>query len=41
MDAAVLDLAEQNDGWRVETTQGTIAAAIVVNAAGAWAGRIA
>jgi D-arginine dehydrogenase len=36
----VLDIARDADGWRVETTTGTVRAAAVVNAAGAWAGEI-
>jgi sarcosine oxidase subunit beta len=39
--AAVTGLAQANDGWEVETRIGTFTAPKVVNAAGAWADRIA
>lgn len=35
-DARVTGLARAGDGWRVETTAGTVRAGLVVNAAGAW-----
>lgn len=38
--ARVVDLAEQNAGWRIETSNGAYHAGIVVNAAGAWASHI-
>jgi D-arginine dehydrogenase len=39
--AEVRALAPQRGGWRVETAAGTIAAARVINAAGAWADVVA
>lgn len=41
LNAEVLDLAQRGDGWRIETTDGAVDAGIVVNAAGAWASRLA
>jgi D-arginine dehydrogenase len=38
--AEVLGIARAGASWTVETTQGTYASRAVVNAAGAWAGRI-
>jgi D-arginine dehydrogenase len=38
--AEVLGIARAGDSWSVETTQGACAARVVVNAAGAWAGRV-
>jgi D-arginine dehydrogenase len=35
--AEVLALGRTGDGWRIETSQGELAAGIVVDAAGAWA----
>lgn len=40
-DAEVVDLAQVGAGWRIETTAGAVEAAIVVNAAGAWASTLA
>ena len=40
-DAEVTDIARVDDGWRLETRAGPISARLVVNAAGAWANRIA
>jgi|HigsolmetaAR204D_1030405.scaffolds.fasta_scaffold07597_3 D-arginine dehydrogenase len=40
-DAEVTGLSRTAGGWRVETRAGTVEAGIVVNAAGAWADRIA
>ena len=40
-DAEVTGLARAVDGWRVETSAGAFAAPVVVNAAGAWADRVA
>jgi D-arginine dehydrogenase len=41
VDAEVKSLMRQGDGWRVETSEQTIDARIVINAAGAWADQIA
>ena len=41
LDCEVTGLTPSNGGWTVETTRGRIAAPTVVNAAGAWADRIA
>jgi sarcosine oxidase subunit beta len=38
---AVRDVTETDDGLVVETTEGTYGAPVVVNAAGAWSGRVA
>ncbi|WP_306005305.1 NAD(P)/FAD-dependent oxidoreductase [Aquicoccus porphyridii] len=38
--AAVQGLARGGDGWQVQTKSGTLAASLVVNAGGAWAGEI-
>ncbi|ARS27817.1 NAD(P)/FAD-dependent oxidoreductase [Sphingomonas sp. KC8] len=40
-DAAVTAIARAGPGWRLETRVGTVEAAVVVNAAGAWAGAVA
>jgi D-arginine dehydrogenase len=40
-DAALLDARPQAGGWLIETKRATIDARIVVNAAGAWADRVA
>ena len=40
-DAPVLALRRGGGGWEVDTRAGTISAAIVVNAAGAWASEVA
>jgi D-arginine dehydrogenase len=40
-DARVTGLQRDGAGWRVETTRDHVTAALVVNAAGAWAGEIA
>lgn len=40
-DAAVTALAREGGGWRIETRAGLLAAAMVVNAAGAWASPVA
>jgi D-arginine dehydrogenase len=40
-DAGVLAIERTASAWRIETRAGTITAAILVNAAGAWASRIA
>ncbi len=40
-DAAVTAIDRDDDGWRISTRDGAIRAAILVNAAGAWANRIA
>ncbi|EKE69861.1 NAD(P)/FAD-dependent oxidoreductase [Oceanibaculum indicum] len=40
-DAEITSLAREGDGWRVETRAGSFSAAVVVNAAGAWADEIA
>ena len=40
-DAGVLSLARSPGGWLVETRAEPVSASIVVNAAGAWAGRVA
>lgn len=40
-DAEITGLAREGDGWRVETRAGSFSAAVVVNAAGAWADEIA
>ncbi|MGO4841683.1 FAD-dependent oxidoreductase, partial [Rhizobiaceae sp. 2RAB30] len=37
----VRGLTRNGDGWLIETTKGTFAAPVVVNAAGAWADEIA
>lgn len=39
--APATGLARDGAGWRVETSAGTVAAGIVVNAAGAWADEVA
>jgi D-arginine dehydrogenase len=41
VNAGVTGLEREGDRWRVETTAGTFAASVVVNAAGAWADRVA
>jgi D-arginine dehydrogenase len=41
LDARVLDLERNGDAWTITTPNQTYRAPIVVNAAGAWAGRIA
>ena len=38
--AEVLGLVRNADSWSVETTRGTYAGRVVVNAAGAWAGHV-
>ncbi|QDZ03183.1 FAD-binding oxidoreductase [Nitratireductor mangrovi] len=38
--AEVLSIERDGDGWRIETSAGTIAAESIVNAAGAWADEI-
>jgi D-arginine dehydrogenase len=38
--AELLGIAPAGDSWSVETTKGAHAARVVVNAAGAWAGRV-
>ena len=40
-DAEVLAVRREADGWRIETRNGDVRARIMVNAAGAWASRIA
>ncbi len=40
-DAGVLGIRRDAGGWRIETRAGPVAADIIVNAAGAWAGPIA
>ena len=40
-DAEVQDIAHTDDGWRIATRAGEVRARILVNAAGAWASRIA
>jgi D-arginine dehydrogenase len=40
-DSRVTGLTRDGAGWRIETTKDSVAATIVVNAAGAWAGEIA
>lgn len=40
-DAEITGLAREGDGWRVVTRAGSFSAAVVVNAAGAWADEIA
>jgi D-arginine dehydrogenase len=40
-DAAVTGIARDDDGWRISTRDGEIHATILVNAAGAWANRVA
>ncbi len=37
----VVDLRREGAGWRVQTDRGAVAAAVVVNTGGAWAGAIA
>jgi len=37
----VLNIDQGNDGWKVDTSQGTFSAQNLVNCAGAWANRIA
>ena len=39
--AQVTKLEREDGAWRVTTDQGTVRAAIIVNAAGAWAGQVA
>ncbi len=41
VDAEVTRLARDGGGWRIETPQLTLSAGVVINAAGAWADRIA
>lgn len=41
LNAGVTDLVQANSGWRIQSAKGDIDAAIVVNAAGAWASPIA
>lgn len=38
--AEVLGIARVGDSWSIETTQGTYTTRVIVNAAGAWAGRV-
>jgi D-arginine dehydrogenase len=40
-DARLLDVSRDDAGWRVVLPEGTIAAAVLVNAAGAWADTVA
>lgn len=40
-DAAVLSLRRTGPRWLIETRAGSVAAGMIVNAAGAWAGRVA
>jgi len=40
-DAEVTGIGREGDAWRIETRAGPVRANILVNAAGAWAGRIA
>jgi D-arginine dehydrogenase len=40
-DAAVRELSRQGEHWLVDTAQGVISGGVIVNAAGAWADRIA
>lgn len=40
-DAEITGLTREGDGWRIETRAGSFSAAIVVNAAGAWADEVA
>jgi D-arginine dehydrogenase len=39
--ARVTSLLREGDAWRISTEQGTLRAALIVNAAGAWAAQIA
>jgi D-arginine dehydrogenase len=41
LETRVLDLEQKGGGWKITTSQRTYQAAVVVNAAGAWAGEIA
>ena len=41
VETEVLGLARGDGGWRIETPAGPVAAKVVVNAAGAWADRVA
>lgn len=40
-DAEVTEIARASDGWRIATRGGEVRAKVIVNAAGAWANRIA
>lgn len=40
LDAEVTGLARSSDGWTVSTNHGAIRTRVIVNAAGAWAGRL-
>ncbi|SIN87040.1 NAD(P)/FAD-dependent oxidoreductase [Vannielia litorea] len=39
--AEVTALTREGEGWRIETPEGSLTASLVVNAAGAWADRVA
>lgn len=40
-DCEVYSITQEGDGWSVRTSQGTYSSGIVVNCAGAWAGKLA